>query len=98
MGFPLTGVACTFWGLIMENIHGNNGSIIDIINDPFGFTFNEINRVLGENDSRALYTLLYKNNSQKKITQYGQRTQLKMWIQKNTFLNYPMKNVLKLFA
>jgi 23S rRNA (adenine2503-C2)-methyltransferase len=51
----------------MENIHGNNGSIVDIINDPFGFTFNEINDVIGEHDSKALYALLYKNNSHKKV-------------------------------
>ncbi|MDR0374170.1 MAG: 23S rRNA (adenine(2503)-C(2))-methyltransferase RlmN [Treponema sp.] len=50
----------------MENIHGNNGSIIDIINDPFGFTFSEINGVIGEHDSKALYALLYKNSSRKK--------------------------------
>jgi 23S rRNA (adenine2503-C2)-methyltransferase len=51
----------------MENIHGNNSSLVDIINDPFGFTFNEINEVIGEHDSKALYTLLYRNNSHKKI-------------------------------
>jgi 23S rRNA (adenine2503-C2)-methyltransferase len=51
----------------MENIHGHNGSIVDIINDPFGFTFSEINDVIGEHDSKALYTLLYKNNSRKKV-------------------------------
>jgi 23S rRNA (adenine2503-C2)-methyltransferase len=51
----------------MENMHGNNHSIIDIINDPFGFTFNEMNGFIGEHDARALYTLLYKNNSRKKI-------------------------------
>jgi hypothetical protein len=31
----------SFSEVIMENIHGNNGSIVDIINDPFGFTLNE---------------------------------------------------------
>jgi 23S rRNA (adenine2503-C2)-methyltransferase len=51
----------------MENIHRNSDSIVDIINDPFGFTFNEINGVIGEHDSKALYTLLYKNNSRVKI-------------------------------
>jgi 23S rRNA (adenine2503-C2)-methyltransferase len=50
----------------VENIHGNNGSIVDIVNDPFGFTFGEINGVIGEHNSKALYALLYKSNSQKK--------------------------------
>jgi 23S rRNA (adenine2503-C2)-methyltransferase len=47
----------------MENVHGNNGSIIDIISDPFGFTFNEITGLIGEHDSKALYALLYKSDS-----------------------------------
>jgi 23S rRNA (adenine2503-C2)-methyltransferase len=46
----------------MENIHGNSSSIVDIINDPFGFTFSEINSVIGERNSKALYSLLYKSN------------------------------------
>jgi 23S rRNA (adenine2503-C2)-methyltransferase len=68
MEFPLTGKVYFFiLGLIMENIHGNNRSIIDIINDPFGFTYSEINDAIGEHDSKALYSLLYKNISRKKI-------------------------------
>jgi 23S rRNA (adenine2503-C2)-methyltransferase len=51
----------------MENIHGNNRSIIDIINDPFGFTYREIHGIIGEQNSRELYSLLYTNNSRKKV-------------------------------
>jgi 23S rRNA (adenine2503-C2)-methyltransferase len=51
----------------MENIHGSNVSIVDIISDPFDFTFKEINGVIGENNSKSLYKLLYKINSCKKI-------------------------------
>lgn len=50
----------------MENVHGKNYSIIDIINDPFGFSFSEIGNVIGENNSKALYSFLYKNHSLKK--------------------------------
>jgi 23S rRNA (adenine2503-C2)-methyltransferase len=51
----------------MKNIHENNCSISDVINDPFGFTYNEINNVIGEFESKALYSLLYKNTSRKKV-------------------------------
>jgi 23S rRNA (adenine2503-C2)-methyltransferase len=50
----------------MENIHGNNDPIIDIINDPYGFTFDEIHGVIGEHDAKALYTLLYEGGFRKK--------------------------------
>ncbi|MDR2476726.1 MAG: radical SAM protein [Treponema sp.] len=50
----------------MKNIHGNNCSLIDIINDPFGFTCAEIASVIGENGTRKLYSFLYKNPSLKK--------------------------------
>jgi 23S rRNA (adenine2503-C2)-methyltransferase len=50
----------------MENIHGNNHSIIDIINDPFGFTYHEMNGIIGEPNARELYSLLYTNNSRRK--------------------------------
>lgn len=50
----------------MKNIHGNNCSIVDIINDPFGFTFAEIAGVIGENNSRTLCSFLYKNHTLKK--------------------------------
>ncbi|MDR2481758.1 MAG: radical SAM protein [Spirochaetaceae bacterium] len=43
----------------MKNVHGNY-SIIDIINDPFGFTHAEISAVLGSHDSKELYSSLYK--------------------------------------
>jgi 23S rRNA (adenine2503-C2)-methyltransferase len=49
----------------MKNFHGN--SVIDIIGDPFGFTSDEITAVLGEHDSGALYSFLYKNTSPQKI-------------------------------
>jgi 23S rRNA (adenine2503-C2)-methyltransferase len=67
MEFPSTGAVRLLRRLIMGNIHGNNGSIIDIVNDPFGFTFNEINSVIGEHDSKTLYALLYKSNFRKKM-------------------------------
>jgi 23S rRNA (adenine2503-C2)-methyltransferase len=51
----------------MKNIHGNNCSITDVINDPFGFTYNEINDVIGEFESQALYSLLYKNTPRNKV-------------------------------
>jgi 23S rRNA (adenine2503-C2)-methyltransferase len=68
MEFPL-GERCfySFWGLIMKNIHGNKFTLVDIINDPFGFTYDEINTVIGEYDSKALYSLLYKTISQAKV-------------------------------
>jgi 23S rRNA (adenine2503-C2)-methyltransferase len=50
----------------MKNLYGNC-SIVNIINDPFGFTRDEINNVLGEHDSKTLYSFLYKNTSNKKI-------------------------------
>jgi 23S rRNA (adenine2503-C2)-methyltransferase len=50
----------------MKSFHGNH-SIIDVITDPFGFTCVEINNILGEHDSQALYSFLYKNLSPQKI-------------------------------
>ena len=49
----------------MKNTYVNNSTIIDIINDPFGFTFDEINKIIGLNQSKALYSLLYKNTFHK---------------------------------
>jgi 23S rRNA (adenine2503-C2)-methyltransferase len=49
----------------MKNFHGNY-SIVDIINDPFGFTRDEIGGVLGECDARALYLSLYGHTSSAK--------------------------------
>jgi 23S rRNA (adenine2503-C2)-methyltransferase len=50
----------------MKNIHGNNHSIVDVISDPFSFTYNEINDITGEYDAKALYSLLYKDVLRKK--------------------------------
>jgi 23S rRNA (adenine2503-C2)-methyltransferase len=61
----------------MKNIHGNNHSIIDIINDPFGFTYNEINGIIGEQNSGELYSLLYTNNSRKKVHTIWQKDIIK---------------------
>jgi hypothetical protein len=67
MEFPLRGVVCLFiLGLIVKNIHGNSCSIIDVINDPCGFTYDEINAVIGEHESKVLYSSLYKNSLRKK--------------------------------
>jgi hypothetical protein len=77
----------------MENIHGNNRSIIDVINDPFGFTYSEINSVIGEHDSSALYSLLYKNASRKKVHTIWIKDIIKDVDTKNTFLNCPMINL-----
>jgi len=41
-------------------------SAADITGDPFGFTFKEISRVMGEPDAKALYSGLYKGASKKK--------------------------------
>ncbi|MDR2747121.1 MAG: hypothetical protein LBB77_06685, partial [Treponema sp.] len=49
----------------MKNSHGNTASLIDIINDPFDFTYAEISGAIGERDSGALYSLLYKNSGRK---------------------------------
>lgn len=65
MEFPSTGEVCLLiCGVIMKNIHGN---IVDIINDPFGFTFNEIAGIIGERNSCALFSSLYKSNLPKRI-------------------------------
>ncbi|MDR2135220.1 MAG: radical SAM protein, partial [Treponema sp.] len=50
----------------MKNIHGNSCSIVDVINDPFGFTYDEINAVIGEHESKVLYSFLYKNGLREK--------------------------------
>ena len=47
----------------MKNMPGN---IIDIINDPFGFTFNELVSIIGEHEAASLFSLLYKNTAQRK--------------------------------
>ena len=44
----------------MKNNHEKNYSIVDIINDPFGFSYSEINNVISEKDSKTLYSFLYK--------------------------------------
>ena len=65
MEFPSTGKVCLLTcGVIMKNIHGN---IVDIINDPFGFTFNEITGIIGEQNSSALFSSLYKSTLPPKI-------------------------------
>ena len=50
----------------MKGVHEKR-SLIDIVADPFGFTSDEINAVMGEHDAKALYAFLYKNASPKKI-------------------------------
>ncbi|MDR2467939.1 MAG: 23S rRNA (adenine(2503)-C(2))-methyltransferase RlmN [Spirochaetaceae bacterium] len=50
----------------MKNLQGNY-SLVSIIGDPFGFTRDEITSVLGEYDSKTLYSFLYKNTSHKKV-------------------------------
>ncbi|MDR2478359.1 MAG: radical SAM protein [Treponema sp.] len=49
----------------MKNFHGHY-SVIDIIKDPFAFTYSEISHILGEHDAKALYSFLYRNTSHKK--------------------------------
>ncbi|MDR2534668.1 MAG: 23S rRNA (adenine(2503)-C(2))-methyltransferase RlmN [Treponema sp.] len=50
----------------MKNISGNISSIIDLINDPFGFSYDEISPILGEDDAKALYVRLYRGGLLKK--------------------------------
>jgi len=45
---------------------GGQCSLADITSDPFGFTFKEISRVMGEPDARAFYSGLYRGASGKK--------------------------------
>lgn len=49
----------------MKKGHVKTGSIIDIVTDPFGLTYNEIYDIIGEPGSKILYSLLYKNISQR---------------------------------
>jgi 23S rRNA (adenine2503-C2)-methyltransferase len=44
----------------MKNTH-QHSFVADIIADPYGFTYDEIGRVLTEQDARSIYALLYKN-------------------------------------
>ncbi|MDR2153168.1 MAG: radical SAM protein, partial [Helicobacteraceae bacterium] len=47
----------------MKNVHIGSIRIADIINDPFDFTYDEISAILGENEAKSLYALLYKNGA-----------------------------------
>jgi len=41
-------------------------SVADIVSDPFGFTFGETASAIGEQDAKALHSILYKSASGKK--------------------------------
>jgi len=47
----------------MKHVLSNNYSIADITGDPFGFTFKETAKLMGEHDARALFAGLYKNKN-----------------------------------